>query len=101
MWVNKGRKFYNRSMKSCLEEIDIEMYSSHNERKSAVAGRFIRTLKNKSYKYMTSISKNLYINKLDDMKPADVKSNTYIDSSKEINDKDHKFKIGDIVRISK
>ena len=64
---------------------------------------------------MTSISKNVYIDKLDDivnkynntyhstikMKPVDVKSNTYIDSSKEINDKDPKFKIGDIVRISK
>ena len=67
------------------------------------------------YKYMTSISKHVYIDKLNDivhkynntyhrtikMKPVDVKSNTYIDSSKEINDKDPKFKIGDIVRISK
>ena len=91
------------------------MYSTHNEGKSVVAERFIRTLKNKIYKYMTSISKNVYIDKLDDivnkynntyhstikMKPVDVKSNTYIDSSKEINDKDPKFKIGDIVRISK
>ena len=64
---------------------------------------------------MTSISKNLYIDKLDDilnkynnkyhsaikMKPVDVKSNTYIDSGKEINEKDPKFKIGDNVRISK
>ena len=65
---------------------------------------------------MTSISKNVYTDKLDDivnkcnnvyhntikMKPVDVKSNTYIDSSKEINEKDHpKFKIGDNVRISK
>ena len=48
---------------------------------------------------MTLMSKNVYIDKLDNMKPADVKSNTYIDSSKEISDKDHKFKIGDIVRI--
>ena len=67
------------------------MYSVHNEGKSAVAERFIRTLKNKSYKYMTSVSKNVYIDKLDDivnkynntyhstikMKPADVKSNIY------------------------
>ena len=102
-------------MKSWLEKNDIEMYSTHNEGKSVIAERFIRTIKNKIYKYMTSISKNVYIDKLDDivnkynntyhstikMKPVDVKSNTYIDSSKEINDKDPKFKIGDIVRISK
>ena len=43
------------------------MYSAHNERKSVVAERFIRTLKNKLYKYMTSISKNVCINKLDDI----------------------------------
>ena len=101
-------------MKSWLEKNDIEMYSVHNEGKSVVAERFIRTLKNKIYKYMTSISKNVYIDKLDDIvnkynntylsiiktKPADVKPSTYIESSKEIN-KDPKFKIGDFVRISK
>ena len=94
----------------------MEIYSTHNKGKSVVAERFIRTLKNNIYKYMTtSISKNLYIDKLDDivnksnntyhgtfkMKPVDVKSSTYIDSSKEIDDKDPKFKIGDIVRVSK
>ena len=96
------------------------MYSTNNEGKSVIAERFIRTLKNKIYKYMTSISKNVYIDKLDDivneynntyhrtikMKPVDVKDNTYIDSmelhsSKEVNDKDPKFKVGDHVRISK
>ena len=91
------------------------MYSTHNEGKSVVAERFIRTFKNRIDKYMTLTSKNVLIHKLDDivnkynntyhstikMKPVDVKSNTYIDSSKEINDKDPKFKIGDIVRISK
>ena len=64
---------------------------------------------------MTSVSKNVYIDKLDDvvnkynnkvhrtinMKPIDVKDNTYVDSKKEVNDKDPKFKIGDHVRISK
>ena len=44
----------------------IEMYSIYNEEKSVVAERFFRTLKNKIYKYTTSISKNVYINKLDD-----------------------------------
>ena len=91
------------------------MYSTHNEGKSVVAERFIRTLKTKIYKYMTSISKNVYIDKLDDivdeynniyhttikMKPIDVKDNTYINADKEINNKDPKFKVGDHVRISK
>ena len=91
------------------------MYSIHNEEKSVVAERFIRTLKTKIYKYMTSVSKNVYIDKLDDivgeydntyhgkikMKLADVKNNTYIDFEKEINDKYSKFKVGDNVRISK
>ena len=91
------------------------MYYIHNEGKSVVAERFITTLKTKIYKYMTSISKNVYIDKLDDivneynntyhrtikmkLKPVDVKNNTYIDSRKEVNDKDPKFKAGDHVRI--
>ena len=89
------------------------MYSTHNEEKSVVAERFIRTLKNKIYKYMTLISKNVYIDKLDDivngynntyhrtikMKPIDVKGNTYINISKEV--KKPKFKVDDYVRISK
>ena len=90
------------------------MYSLHNERKSVIAERFIRTSKYNIYKNMTSVSRNVYIDKLDDivneynntyhstikMKPFDVKSNTYFDSSREINDKDSKFKIDDIVSIS-
>ena len=51
------------------------MYSIHNEGKSVVAERFIRTLKKKIYKYMTSISKNVYIDKLDDI--ANKYNNTY------------------------
>ena len=114
IWVDKGSEFYNRSMKSSLQNNDIEMHSTHNEG-NLIAERFIRTLKNRIYKYMTSVPKNVYIDKLDDivnkykntyhspikMKPLDVKSNTYIDSSKAINNKDPKFKIDDIVRISK
>ena len=41
------------------------MYSMHNEGKSVIAERFTRTLKNKIYKYMTSLSRNVYIDKLD------------------------------------
>ena len=91
------------------------MYWIHNEGKSVVAERFIKSLKNKIYKYMTSISKNVYIDKLDKIvdeynntfhkaiktKPVDVKDNTYINFVKEINDKDPKLKVGDHVRISK
>ena len=67
IWVDKGRKFYNRSMKSWLEKNDTEMCSTHNEGISAVAERFIRTLKNKIYEYITSISKNAYVDKLDNI----------------------------------
>ena len=67
IWVDKGREFYNNSLRKWLKNNDIEMYSIHNEGKSVVAERFIRTLKTKIYKYMTSVSKNVYINKLDDI----------------------------------
>ena len=67
VWVDKGNEFYNSSFKKWLQDNDIVMYSTHNEGKSVVAERFIRTLKNKIYKYMTSISKNVYIDKLDDI----------------------------------
>ena len=115
IWVDKGSEFYNAYFKKWLRDNDVVMYSTHNEGKSVVAERFIRTLKGKIYKYMTSISKNVYIDKLDDvvdeynntyhttikMKPADFKDNTYINADKEINNKDPKFKVGDHVRISK
>ena len=52
-------------MKPWLKDNDIEMYSTHNEGKSVVGERFIRTLRTKIYEYMTSVSKNLYIEKLD------------------------------------
>ena len=115
IWVDKGSQFYNRSMKSWLQDNNIEMYSTHNKGRSVVAERFIRFLKNKIYKYMTSISKNVYIDNLDDivnkynntyhrttkMKPVDVKSNIYVDFNKENNKEGPKFKVGDHVRISK
>ena len=54
-------------MKSLLEKNDKEAYSMRNEGKSIATERIIRTLKNKIYKHMTSISKNFYIDKLDDI----------------------------------
>ena len=119
IWVDKRGEFDNSSFKKWLEDNDIEIYSIHNKGKSVVAERIIGTLKTKIYKYMASISGNVYINKLDDivneyntyhrtikMKLVDVKDNTYIDSTelhsnKEVNDKDPKLKVNDHVRISK
>ena len=91
------------------------MYSLHDEGKYVVAERFIRILKNKIYKYMTSISKTVYIDKLDDIvneynktyhrtikrKPVDVKPSMYIDFNKGDNKKGPKFKVDNNVRISK
>ena len=84
------------------------MYSTHNEGNSVIAEIFIRTLKNKIYKYVTSVSKKMHADQLDDtvnkysntchntikMKLVDVKSSTYTDSNKEINVKYSKFKVG-------
>ena len=84
-----------------VKDNNIEMYSIHNDGKSVVAERFIRTIKTKIYKYMISVSKNVYIDKLDDivsgynntyhrtieMKPIDVKDNTYVDFKKEVHEK--------------
>ena len=91
------------------------MYSTYNEGKSVIAERFIRTLKNKIYKHMTAISKNVYVDVLDDivnkyndtthktikMKPIDVTDDSFAEYNEESNKKDSKFKIGDHVRISK
>ena len=76
------------------------MYSMHNDGKSVVAERFVRILKNKIYKHMTSISKNVYIYKLDDT--VDEYNNTYhiTIKMKPTDDKDPKFKVGYHVRIS-
>ena len=67
IWVDKGSEFYNNSFKKWLRDNNIEMYSTHNEGKSVVAERFIRTLKNKIYKHMTAVSKNVYTDKLDNI----------------------------------
>ena len=65
--ARKPHKIWDSHFKKWLKDNSIGMYSTHNEGKSVVAERFIRTIKNKIYKYMTSISKNVYIVKLDDM----------------------------------
>ena len=111
IWVDQGGEFYNNVFKKWLSDNDIIMYSTYNEGKSVVAERFIRTLKTKLYKHMTS---KVYYDVLDDvvhkynntkhstikMKPIDVGNNkrVYID---EHNEKRSRFKVGDRVRISK
>ena len=109
--VVKGREFYNRSMKSTMVQKFIQRIMNEN----LLLLKDILELQKKNYKQISSISKNGYIDKLDNtgnkynneyhstikMKPIDVQSNTYIESSKEINNKDPKFKTGDFVRISK
>ena len=118
LWVVKRSQFYNSSFKKWLKDNDIEMYSIHNEGKSVVAERFIGTLKTKIYKHMTSVSKKVYINKLDDIvneynntykrkikiKAVGDKDNTYIDSTewhsnKNVNDKDPKFEINFLILV--
>ena len=119
IWVDQESEFYNKTFKNWLKDEGIEMYSTYNEGKSVVAERFIRTLKNKLYKHMTAIGKNVYWNVywnvLDDVvakynntinrsigvKPKDVKSDkksVYVEQS---NDKNARFSVGDRVRISK
>ena len=91
------------------------MYSTYNEGKSVIAERFIRTLKNKIFKHMTAISKNVYFDVLDDivnkynntvhrtikMKPIDVTSDFYAEYNEHSNVTKPKFKVGDHVSISK
>ena len=114
-WVDQVSEFYNNPFKDVLKINSIEMYSTYNERKSVVAERFIRTLKNKIFKHMTAISKNVYFDVLDDilnkynntihktikLKPIDVTGDSYAEYNEDFNKKDPKFKFGDHVRISK
>ena len=115
IWVDQGSEFYNNTFKDFLKINNTEMYSTYNEGKSVVAERFIRTLKNKIFKHMTAISKNLYFDALDDivnkynntvhrtikMKPIDVTDDSDAEYNEYFNKKDPRFKLGDHVRISK
>ena len=89
--VDQGSEFYINTFKDFLKINNIETYSTYNEGKSVVAERFIRTLKNKIFKHMTAISKNIYFDLLDDivnkynnkvhktikMKPVDFTDDSY------------------------
>ena len=67
IWVDQGSEFYNNAFKDFLKINKIEMYSTCNQGKSVVAERFITTLKNKIFKHMAAISKNVYFNVLGDI----------------------------------
>ena len=113
--IDQGSEFYNANFKKWLKDTNIEMYSTHNEGKSVVAERFIRTLKNKIYKHMTAVSKKFSFEVLNDivdeynntyhktikMKPIDVKNDSFAEYNEESNEKDPKFKVNDHVGISK
>ena len=78
IWVDKGSEFYNWLMKygyKIMIKKCIQKWNVFNEGKSVVAEKFVRTLKNKIYKFLTSVSKNVYIDKLDE--PVDKYYNTY------------------------
>ena len=106
-------KFYNNLFKRFLKINSTEMYLTYNKGKSVVAERFIRTLKNKIFKHMAAVSKNVYFDVLDNivnkynntvhtsikMKPIDVTSGLYAEYKEDSNEKGPKFEVG--VRISK
>ena len=101
IWVDQGSEFYNQFFKDFLKINNIEMYSTYNEGKSVVAERFIRTLKNKIFKHMITISKNVYIDVLNDIvnrynntihktvkiKPIDITNSSYVECNEDSNKK--------------
>ena len=118
MWVDKGKEFYNKDVKDL-----IELYSTENEEKSSVVERWIRTMKEKMWKYFTANSTNVYINVLSDLvkeynntRHSSIKMTPVKASKKEnelmvwrnlhpdrleIRGINPKFSVGDKVRISK
>ena len=115
MRVDKGSEFDDISLNVQLQDINIEIYATHYEEKCVVAERFITTLKNKTYKYITSLLKTVYNDNSTDIvneyknayhrtlkrKSTDVKGSIYFDFGSENNEKIPKFEVGENVRISK
>ena len=96
IWVDPGGEFYNKLFKRYLKINNIEIYSTYNEGQSVVAERFIRMLKNKVFKHMTAVSKNVYFVVLDfvnnynntvhrtiKMKPTEVTSDSYVECNED------------------
>ena len=123
LWTDKGREFYNKNMDDLRKLYDIELYSTENEEKSSIAERWIRTMKEKMFKYFTDNNTNRYIDVLPDLvedynntvhsstkltpieaskkkNELTVWRNLYPDRYK-INNLTPKFSVGDEVRITK
>ena len=114
MWVDRDSGLDNKSLKLWLRDDGIEFYSTHNKEKFVVAERCIRTLKNKMYKHTTTVSKDAYINKLNEivdksssiyqgtikMNPANVQLGKYNEYDIEHSDKDLKFKVKELQNAS-
>ena len=110
-----GRSRKRKDFKDFLKMNNIEMYSTYNEEKSVIPERFIKTLKNKIFKHMRTIPKNVYFDVLDEIvnkynnavhrtikiKPIDVTSDSYAEYNENSNKKDLKFKVGDFARVLK
>ena len=67
IWIDQDSESYNNSFKKLLKEKNIEMHSTYNEGNSGLAERFLKTLKNKIYKHITTMSKYVHFNVLDDI----------------------------------
>ena len=121
IWVDNGKEFYNKTLKSFLKLHNVELYSTQNEEKSCVVERFNRTLKEKMFKYFTAFNTTKYYDVLSDILLEYNNSfhntikMTPVEGSKKENEKDiyqrvfsfvecqdkPKFKVGDRVRITK
>ena len=115
IWGDQGGKFYKIFFKKFSKINNIEMYSTYSEGKSVATERFIKTLKNKIFKQMIAISKNVYFDMLHDIvnkynntvhrtikkKPIEVKSDFHAECNEDSDEKHPKFRVDDRVRISK
>ena len=113
IWVGQGNKFCNNSLKDFLKINNIEMYSTYSEGKSVFAERLFRTLRNRIFKHMTAISKNVYFDVLGDIvnkynntvhraietKFIEFTDDSYAEYNENFNKKGSKFKAGDNVRV--
>ena len=114
VWADQGGEFYNNLFKRFLKINNIEMYSTYNEGKSVATERFIKTLKNKIFKHMAAISKNVYFDVLEDIvnkynktvdrsikiKPIEVASDSYAEYNEDSKEKGSHW-LEEVIVVSK